>query len=422
MSLLDLLSDESVWSAFYDYKRSLACPKDFTRELRTFIDEKRYRPVCETIAAGRPFPLPRKSVISKMGSEKKRVVYTYPPDENTVLKLLTWLLLRRFDDRFCDGLYSFRPGRTAKDAVRRLLKEKNLPELYAYKADIHDYFNSIPVERLLPMLKETLSDDGPLYRFLASLLTEPRVLDRRGVVTEKKGIMAGTPLSSFYANLFLSDLDRYFCDRGVVYARYSDDVILFAPTRESVDRYAGFFRDFLTSRQLEVNPAKESRTAPGEAFTFLGFSCLGDRVDIAPATVRKLKQKMRRKRDALSRWKKRAGMEGEKAARAFIRVFNRKLLESPRDNELSWSSWFFPVINTADSLKEIDRYAQDCLRYLVSGRHTKSRYQVRYEDLKALGYRSLVNAYYAHEAEAAAPHRAANAQVGCATVPVPSGL
>ena len=381
MSLLDLLSDESVWNAFYDYKRSLACPKDFTRELRSFIDEKRYRPVCEAIAAGRPFPLPRKSVISKMGSEKKRVVYTYPPAENTVLKLLTWLLLRRFDDRFCDGLYSFRPGRTAKDAVRRLLKE-------------------------------TLTGDGPLYRFLASLLTESRVLDRGTVVTEKKGIMAGTPLSSFYANLFLSDLDRYFCDRGVVYARYSDDVIFFAPTREAIDRYAGIFREYLTSRELEVNPAKESYTAPGEAFTFLGFSCLGDRVDIAPATVRKLKQKMRRKRDALARWKKRAGTDGEKAAKAFIRVFNRKLFESPRDNELSWSSWFFPVINTADTLKEIDRYAQDCLRYLVSGRHTKGRYQVRYEDLKALGYRSLVNAFFAHEAEAASPRRGGKTQAG----------
>ena len=78
MSLLDLLSDESVWSAFYDYKRSLACPKDFTRELRTFIDEKRYRPVCETIAAGRPFPLPRKSVISKMGSEKSTIISIRP--------------------------------------------------------------------------------------------------------------------------------------------------------------------------------------------------------------------------------------------------------------------------------------------------------------------------------------------------------
>ena len=81
-------------------------------------------------------------------------------------------------------------------------------------------------------------------------------------------------------------------------------------------------------------------------------------------------------------------------AAAFIRVFNRKLLESPEGSELSWSYWFFSVINTADSLQEIDAYAQDCLRFLVSGKRTKGRYDVRYEDLKKLGYRSLVNAYY----------------------------
>ena len=54
----------------------------------------------------------------------------------------------------------------------------------------------------------------------------------------------------------------------------------------------------------------------------------------------------------------------------------------------------FPVITTTKSLHEIDLYAQDLLRFLISGTHTKSRFNVRYEDLKALGYRSLVNEYY----------------------------
>jgi hypothetical protein len=45
----------------------------------------------------------------------------------------------------------------------------------------------------------------------------------------------------------------------------------------------------------------------------------------------------------------------------------------------------------------IDLYAQDLLRYLISDTHTKSRYNVRYEDLKELGYKSLVNEYYAHK-------------------------
>ena len=64
---------------------------------------------------------------------------------------------------------------------------------------------------------------------------------------------------------------------------------------------------------------------------------------------------------------------------------------------MSWSHWFFSVINPTDSLEVIDRYAQDCLRVLVSGKRTKARYNVRYEDLKALGYQSMVHAYYSFD-------------------------
>ena len=53
------------------------------------------------------------------------------------------------------------------------------------------------------------------------------------------------------------------------------------------------------------------------------------------------------------------------------------------------------MINTDSSLKEIDTYAQECLRYLISGKRTKGRYSVRYEQLQSLGYRSCVNRYYA---------------------------
>ena len=392
--LLSLLSDREVWEKFYQYKTSLFGSGRFAKQLRQFIDEERYLPVCGKIYAGALFPLPKKSVISKMGSEKKRVVYTYPEDENTVLKLLTYLILRKYDGLFSPGLYSFRPNRTAKDAVRRLLKIKSVPEKYCYKADIHDYFNSVSVDLLLPELKAAICDDEPLYDFLSSLLTEPRVLDRGKIVIEKKGIMAGTPLSSFYANLYLSALDRHFADGGVIYARYSDDIILFDDTAEKTEAHADYIKDYIAARGLTINPSKEAFFAPGEPYTFLGFVCAGDEVDIAPATVRKLKNKMRRKRDALTRWSKRNEIQPEKAAKAFIRVFNKKLLESPTDNELSWSGWFFPVINTTKSLREIDLYSQDCLRYIISGKHTKARYNVRYEDLKALGYKSLVNAYH----------------------------
>lgn len=127
---------------------------------------------------------------------------------------------------------------------------------------------------------------------------------------------------------------------------------------------------------------------------FLGFRCSHSEIDIAPATVKKIKAKMHRKSRALLRWRKRNDIEGEKAASAFIRIFNKKLLDDPMDNELTWSCWFFSLINTDKSLKIIDQYAQDRIRYIISGTNKKSRFNVRYKDMKNLGYKSLVNAYY----------------------------
>ena len=394
MSLLSKLSQRECWESFYKYKSSLIGGSQLVKELHSFIDSEKYIPVYQRIISGEAFPLPRKSVISKLDTQKKRVVYTYPDAENMVLKLLTYLLLRKYDGLFSTGLYSFRPNKTAKDAVRQLTRTQHIREMYSYKADISNYFNSVPIERLLPMLKDVLSDDEELYAFLSRLLTEPRVIDGNKVIIEEKGIMAGTPLSAFYADIYLMELDRFFAERNIPYGRYSDDVILFAETEEKCWEYADFLRSFITERELDINPKKESFCTPDEGWTFLGFSYKSGIIDIAPASVEKMKNKMRRKTRALQRWRQRNELSGEKAALAFIRIFNSKLFECSENSDLTWNKWFFSVINTDTSLRIIDNYAQDCVRYLVSGKRTKSRFNVRYEDIRSLGLRSLVHEYY----------------------------
>ena len=396
ISLLDCIIEASVWEEFYNYRISLISEKKFTRLLRDFIDNKGYLEVYESISAGKLFPLSEKSIISKVSTGKKRTVYTYPEAENITLKLLTWLILRKYDHLFAEGLYSFRPGRTAKDAVKRLVASPGIEGKYTYKADVSDYFNSVPVEKILPMISEVMKDDERLAVFLKSLLEENRVSYRGRVIEERKGIMAGTPIASFFANLYLMDLDRDYEDRtnSIMYSRYSDDIIVFADSEAEIQKEAEFIRSLLEGKGLRLNPDKECFTTPEEGWTFLGFSYNRGTIDIAPVTIKKLKAKMRRKTRALKRWGDRNEVQPERSAKAFIRVFNRKLLESPNDNELSWAYWFFPVINTTDSLKEIDHYAQECIRYLLTGKHNKGRYAAKYEDLKELGYRSLVHEYY----------------------------
>ena len=394
MSLIDRLSDPECWEKFYNYKTSLSCTKQFTKELRSFIDEKRYIRVCDAIREGAPFPLPKRAVISKLGTSKKRVIYTYPSDENTVLKLLTYLLLRSYDSIFAENLFSFRPSHTAKKAFARLAFVPDMNDMHSYKVDVSNYFNSVSIDLLLPMLKKTLGDDERLYSFLASLLNEKRVRRGDSEIIEQKGIMAGTPLAAFYANLYLSGLDHLFASKNIPYVRYSDDIIVFARTREETEKYADIIREHLAQLRLSVNPEKECFASADDGWVFLGFYYKKGVIDISPASVTKMKNKMRRRLRTFMRWSNRKNVPTEKAAASLIKAYNCKLYEYREDNELTWTHRFFPVINTDRSLKVIDRYAQDCIRTMISGKHTKARFNVRYGKLKELGYRSLVHEYY----------------------------
>ena len=97
---------------------------------------------------------------------------------------------------------------------------------------------------------------------------------------------------------------------------------------------------------------------------------------------------------ALARWQRRKAVPPEKAALAFVRYFNRKLFDNPVAHELTWARWYFPIINTAESLKELDAYAQQCIRFLATGSYGNKKFRFAYADMKALGYVTLVNRYY----------------------------
>ena len=268
--------------------------------------------------------------------------------------------------------------------------------MWAYKLDIHDYFNSVDTEKIIPMLRDTLGEEQKGFlTFLTGFLRNPYVTEGGKVFEElRKGIMAGNPLSAFMANLFLSDMDWHFMANAIPYARYSDDIIVFANSEEELSAYREEILKRLSERALTVNPKKVFHAVPGEPWDFLGITYRDGAVDVARASVEKLKGKMRRKAKALYRWKQKKGAGDEQAIRAFLRHFNRKLYNNPNHSELTWARWFFPVITTDESLKELDAYLIANARYLVTGKHGKSNYNLRYETIREYGFKSLVHAYY----------------------------
>lgn len=191
-----------------------------------------------------------------------------------------------------------------KVALSRLVAACRRQPLYSYKVDVSNYFNSIPVRPLLKMLHEFLNDE-PLYRFFENQLTDRRVDFDGEIIEEDKGVMAGTPTAAFLANVYLMDLDGKFSDE--IYARYSDDIILFAPSKEELDEKKERLLSVLSEKGLTVNPEKVNETAPQDPWTFLGITYQNGETDICDVSVQKLKDKLRRKSRSLLRWKRRKG-------------------------------------------------------------------------------------------------------------------
>ena len=393
-SILTQLTRQEAWEEFLAYRLMKGRFNWHAfDEADRFVEQEAYLHLAQRIARGEGLSIPTKKIVNKMGSGKKRVVYSFAPDEMVILKLIAFRLYK-YDACFTPNCYAFRRGIKASDAIFSIRRAIGNRQMWAYKLDIHDYFNSISIDILLPMLEEMLADDRPLYRFFEKMLTDNRVVSGGETIVERHGVMAGVPTAPFLADVYLKEVDRYFHDAHVIYARYSDDIILFAPDHETLMTYKTQMTEFLRKYQLEVNPDKEKIYSPDDAYEFLGFKCHARDIDISEATKKKMKGKIRRATRSLMRWRIRNHMEPEKAMKGLINHFNRVFFESDDTDSLTWARWFFPVINQTEGLREIDHYLQQNIRYLGTGKHNKTNYRTDYAQLKQMGYKSLVNEYY----------------------------
>ena len=112
-SIIAQLSAQQVWEQFLAYRlvKGRLNWNEFERE-DEMIEREEYLPLVDEIIAGAGLSIPQKKVINKMGTGKKRVVYTYTPGEMIVLKVLAYLLYK-YDDKFSPDCYAFRRGHKA---------------------------------------------------------------------------------------------------------------------------------------------------------------------------------------------------------------------------------------------------------------------------------------------------------------------
>ena len=117
-------------------------------------------------------------------------------------------------------------------------KEKNtLYPVYLRLKELLDTNIYFSPETRGKTLQEKVKDDALLVDFNSAIISEPQAYFDGNLIECNKGIMAGVPISGFLANLYLEELDRFFYEKGILYARYSDDIIVFGKTKEDVNEY-----------------------------------------------------------------------------------------------------------------------------------------------------------------------------------------
>ena len=201
MSVLDELLNHNKWLEFLHHKESFYINKEEYNSIKEFIEKKKYYDIAEQIVNGiYQFSIPRKKFINKSWTPKKRIVYTFKYNEMIVLKMIQYLL-KEYDFLLAPNCYSFRGEISPKQAFYNIANYGHLN--YGYKVDIHNYFNSINISKLLDLLKDKV--DNKIYNLFEQILTKDEVIINDEVVIEKKGVMAGTPISCFLSNIYLSN-------------------------------------------------------------------------------------------------------------------------------------------------------------------------------------------------------------------------
>ena len=92
-SILTQLTRQDTWEEFLAYRlmKGRFNWHEF-HEADSYVEREAYLPLARKILQGEGLGIPQKKNVNKMGTGKKRVVYSFAPEEMTVLKLIAFKL------------------------------------------------------------------------------------------------------------------------------------------------------------------------------------------------------------------------------------------------------------------------------------------------------------------------------------------
>ena len=243
-----------------------------TEQLKLHWEQQREQ-LHEELQRGTYRPQPaRRAWIPKLGSKELRPLGIPAVRDRVVETALRAVLEPILDRDFAEQSYGFRPKRSTLDALARVENLLRRGHTWVVDADLKSYFDTIPQDRLMQLVRQRVAD-GRVLRLLEQYLQAGVMDSHKGWQATGQGTPQGAVISPLLANLYLNPLDQEMAKAGWEMVRYADDFVVCARTEAEARAALAQMAAWVAEAGLVLHPTKTRivNAAAKGGFDFLGY-------------------------------------------------------------------------------------------------------------------------------------------------------